>query len=455
MSCNPVLSISGISKFFEIYQRPSHRLFQMICRGKRQFFTPFWALKDISFEVNRGDCIGIIGKNGAGKSTLLQVITGTLSPSSGSVSCAGRIAALLELGSGFNPEFTGLENIYLNASILGLNSHEIDEQLDKIIKFADIGEFLHQPIKTYSSGMVVRLAFAVVAHVNADILIIDEALAVGDAFFTQKCMRFLRNFLRTGTILFVSHDAAAVNSLCNRAILLESGTIKICGSPKEVTEMYLKDMYEAQQGAFSENNSAVQQFIFSNESRRDMRQDFFNSTNLRNDIQVFTFEPNEADFGAGGVTIEHVTLTDKDNIPLSWIVGGESVALKIFLLAKKDVYSPIVGFFVKNYLGQNLFGDNTYLTYQRSPVRVSAGEMFEASFCFTMPILEKGDFSFSVAVAEGTQENHIQHDWKHDALIIRSVASSCATGMIGIPMQHIEIKNGSSGENFNNAKGSG
>ena len=251
MSCNPVLSISGISKFFEIYQRPSHRLFQMICRGKKQFFTPFWALKDISFEVNRGDCIGIIGKNGAGKSTLLQVITGTLSPSSGSVSCAGRIAALLELGSGFNPEFTGLENIYLNASILGLNSHEIDEQLDKIIKFADIGEFLHQPIKTYSSGMVVRLAFAVVAHVNADILIIDEALAVGDAFFTQKCMRFLRNFLRTGTILFVSHDAAAVNSLCNRAILLESGTIKICGSPKEVTEMYLKDMYEAQQGAFS------------------------------------------------------------------------------------------------------------------------------------------------------------------------------------------------------------
>ncbi|MDD4844943.1 MAG: Wzt carbohydrate-binding domain-containing protein, partial [Anaerotignum sp.] len=218
---------------------------------------------------------------------------------------------------------------------------------------------------------------------------------------------------------------------------------------------YLKDMYEAQQGAFSENNSAVQQFIFSNESRRDMRQDFFNSTNLRNDIQVFKFEPNEADFGAGGVTIEHVTLTDKDNIPLSWIVGGESVALKIFLLAKKDVYSPIVGFFVKNYLGQNLFGDNTFLTYQMSPVRVSAGEMFEASFCFTMPILEKGDFSFSVAVAEGTQENHIQHDWKHDALIIRSVASSCATGMIGIPMQHIEIKNGSSGENFNNAKGSG
>ena len=444
MSFNPLLSITNVSKFFEIYQRPSHRLFQMIWRGKKHFFTPFWALKDISFAVNAGDCIGIIGKNGAGKSTLLQIITGTLAPSSGNVTCHGRIAALLELGSGFNPEFTGLENIYLNASILGLKAHEIDEQLNKIIEFADIGEFLHQPIKTYSSGMVVRLAFAVVAHVHADILIIDEALAVGDAFFTQKCMRFLRNFLKAGTILFVSHDAAAVNSLCNRAILLESGRLKICGSPKEVTETYLKDIYEAQQGAFAQENNITPRPFFSNESTRDMRMDFFNNSNLRNDIKVFKFEPNEADFGAGGIIIEHVVLTDKDNVPLSWIVGGELVKLKIFLLAKKDVYSPIVGFFVKNYLGQNLFGDNTYLTYRESPVRVRSGERFEASFFFTMPILDKGDYSFSVAVAEGTQENHVQHDWKHDALIIRSVASSCATGMMGIPMNHIEITCGDS-----------
>lgn len=203
MSCsdNVAICIDGVSKYFEIYEKPAHRLLQMIFRGHRQYYRPFWALHDISFEVKRGECVGIIGRNGAGKSTLLQIITGTLTPSAGKVHIKGRVAALLELGSGFNPEFTGRENVYLNASILGLTNKEIDARYDDIVAFADIGEFIDQPIKSYSSGMVVRLAFAVVAHVDADVLIVDEALSVGDAFFTQKCMRFLRRFMKDNTVL--------------------------------------------------------------------------------------------------------------------------------------------------------------------------------------------------------------------------------------------------------------
>ena len=187
----------------------------------------------------------------SGKSTLLQMICGTLNPTSGSIQTNGRIAALLELGSGFNPEFTGRENVYMNASVLGLSNEEIDARFDDIVAFADIGDFIEQPVKTYSSGMMVRLAFAVIAHVDADILVIDEALAVGDAFFTQKCMRFLRNFMKTGTVLFVSHDTGSIKSLCNYALWLEKGQVLQEGTPKEVCELYLEAFYEAQQGKSS------------------------------------------------------------------------------------------------------------------------------------------------------------------------------------------------------------
>ena len=197
----------------------------MIGRAPSTFFREFWALKDVSFEVKRGETVGIIGRNGSGKSTLLQIICGTLSPTGGQVETHGRVAALLELGSGFNPEFTGRENVYMNGSVIGLSRDEIDTLFDDIVAFADIGEFIDQPVKTYSSGMYVRLAFAVIAHVNADTLVIDEALAVGDVFFVQKCMRFLRKFMDEGTIIFVSHDTGAVVNLCNRAFMLNKGQV--------------------------------------------------------------------------------------------------------------------------------------------------------------------------------------------------------------------------------------
>lgn len=437
-----VISVQHVSKFFEIYEKPSHRLLQMLFHGKKQFYRPFWALQDISFEVKRGECVGIIGRNGAGKSTLLQIITGTLSPSSGTVECQGRVAALLELGSGFNPEFTGRENVYLNASILGLTDKEIAERYDDIVAFADIGDFIDQPVKSYSSGMAVRLAFAVVAHVDADILIVDEALAVGDAFFTQKCMRFLRNFMEKNTVLFVSHDTAAVNGLCNSAIMLEHGKIKRIGTPKEITEQYLEDVCLSNQGhdTLKAKESPKTPALKQEKDFRDCRQNMINASSLRNDIEVFRFNPDEASFGKGGASIVDVVLTDEENHPLSWIIGGERVKLRITCLAHQALFRPIIGFYIKDRHGQNLFGDNTYLVYREHPLSIEAEEYFSAEFLFRMPILANGDYSVCPAVAEGTQDEHVQHHWIHDALIFKSHATSCSTGILGIPMENITLQ---------------
>src|SRR5450759_1720920 len=235
------IRVSNLSKCYQIYNAPRDRLKQFVVprlqrmagQTPRQYFREFWALKDISFEIKKGETVGIIGRNGSGKSTLLQLICGTLSPTGGSVATNGRIAALLELGSGFNPEFTGRENVYMNAAVLGLSKEEVDQRFDAIAAFADIGYFIEQPVKAYSSGMMVRLAFAVIAHVNADILVIDEALSVGDAIFTQKCARFLRAFREKGTLLLVSHDTSSVINLCQSAIWLDQGATRMQSTAQE------------------------------------------------------------------------------------------------------------------------------------------------------------------------------------------------------------------------------
>lgn len=233
------LSIKNVSKCFEMYEKPVHRLFQTLCAGHKKFFKEFWALKDICFDVHKGEFVGIIGRNGAGKSTLLQIITGTLQPTTGTVECKGRIAALLELGSGFNPEFTGRENVYMNAAILGLTKEETDAKYQEIVDFADIGDFINQPVKTYSSGMMVRLAFAVNAMVEPDILIVDEALTVGDLAFQNKCVEYIMRLCRRGSsILFVSHDLSTLQRFCNRAIWLDNHTIHMTGDPVSVCTEY-------------------------------------------------------------------------------------------------------------------------------------------------------------------------------------------------------------------------
>jgi lipopolysaccharide transport system ATP-binding protein len=362
-------------------------------------------------------------------------------PTTGEVESRGRIAALLELGSGFNPEFTGRENVYVNGTVLGLSREQIDTRFAKIAAFADIGEFMEQPVKMYSSGMAVRLAFAVIANVDADILVIDEALAVGDAFFVQKCMRFLRQFMERGTVFFVSHDTAAIVNLCDRAIWLENGRIKAIGRPKEVTEAYLADAVESHQGASLTRINVSQKSPQDHENELlDQRSKYLNSSKYRNDIQLFHFDPASASYGRGGATIVNVQLQDSTGRTLVWCVGGEQVLLRIRCTAHQQLLGPIVGYYLKDRLGQLLFGDNTYLSRAASPLQVESGESFEGIFEFCMPILPVGNYSFCVAIAEGTQTNHVQHHWIHDALLITSHTSSVSTGLLGIPMTHIELR---------------
>ena len=436
------IKVENLSKCYQIYDKPQDRLLQMLARGRKQYFKEFWALKDVSFEIKKGETVGIIGRNGSGKSTLLQMICGTLNPTSGSIQTNGRIAALLELGSGFNPEFTGRENVYMNASVLGLSNQEIDARFDDIVAFADIGDFIGQPVKTYSSGMLVRLAFAVIAHVDADILVVDEALAVGDAFFTQKCMRFLRNFMKKGTVLFVSHDTGAVVNLCSKAVLLSHGQIVKTGSPKDVTQQYLATLYESNQTVdglqIDEINASVNE-VESPSEYRDMRENLINASTLRNDIEVFEFTMDQEGFGTGQAKIVSVRILDRDSAPLSWVVGGEDVVLEIKCLIHKDMLNPIVGFQFKDRLGQVVFCDNTFLTYQHSPLIADAGSVIIARFEFRLPVLPSGDYSISPAIAEGSQKEHVQHSWLHDALIVRVHASIVCLGLVGLPMKKITL----------------
>jgi len=440
MSPEVVIAVDHLGKAYQVYQRPQDRFLQMLLRGRKRYFNEFQALKDVSFTIERGETVGIIGRNGSGKSTLLQIICGTLLQSSGQVSVRGRIAALLELGAGFNPEFTGRENVNLYASILGLDETQIAARFQSIVSFADIGEFLDQPVKTYSSGMVVRLAFAVIAHVDADILIIDEALAVGDAYFVQKCMRYLRRFRERGTLLFVSHDTSSVVALCDRAIWLESGGIRSIGAAKDVVGLYLEGLYntdavpetDTRTIATSRNRDAAVEY-------RDQRQALINNSNLRNDIEVIGFNEHAADFTDGQADIVDVAFLE-DGKKLSWMVGGESVTLKIHCVSAIELDSPIVGFFVKNRLGQHVFGDNTYLTYWESPIAVPAGGSCVASFEFTMPMLPVGDYSVDVSISNGTQERFYMINWKYDVLLFRVEASAIVHGLVGIPMRSILLE---------------
>lgn len=442
-----VVRVSNVSKCYQIYNKPGDRLKQFIWprlqrlmgRVPRQYFREFWALDGISFEIKKGETVGVIGRNGSGKSTLLQLICGTLYPSAGHIEVNGRVAALLELGSGFNPEFTGRENVFMNASVLGLSRQQTEARFPDIEAFADIGNFIDQPVKTYSSGMMVRLAFAVIAHVDADILVIDEALAVGDAFFTQKCMRFLRKFMKTGTVLFVSHDTGSVKNLCTRAIWLERGKVLEQGSAKEVCDLYLEAFYEAQQGKSSTTKLKTNKREDVVHPKKDQRLQFINASNLRNDLQMFVFDPETAGFGRGGATITQVEFLDSHGDPLSWVVGGEVVCFQVMAVCHQALDAPIVGFFVKDRLGQPLFGDNTYVTYQDVPHGCDAGQIMCARFVFEMPRLAAGDYTVTVAVADGSQQEHVQHHWIHDALYFKSESSSVAAGLIGIPMRDISL----------------
>lgn len=449
MADDVVIRVQNLSKCYHIYDAPHDRLKQAIyprlqrLAGKqpKQYCREFWALKNVSFEIKKGETVGIIGRNGSGKSTLLQLICGTLHATSGTIETQGRIAALLELGSGFNREFTGRENVYINASILGLTQAEIDAKYDEIVAFAEIGEFIDQPVKTYSSGMFVRLAFAVIAHVDAAILVIDEALAVGDVFFRQKCMRFLNNFKMNGTILFVTHDSGAIVSFCDRAIWLEHGEAQSIGQAKHVCETYLAKRYDA--ARFDGLNQTTKTPLPSSKgnplSKYDARLDFINHSNLRNDIEVFDFAQETRGFGNGGATITNARLTDLEGRQLSWVVGGEMVRIEIEALVNATCSHLVTGFQLKDRLGQTLFDQNSYIAYCLNPVAANPNEVVRSIFTFRFPILPRGSYTVDVAIADGIPPNVTQLQWLHDAFRLESHASSVVSGLVGLACDSIEL----------------
>ena len=439
MCSEPVIEISGLGKAYNIYKKPQDRLKQMLWRRWRRFYAEYWAIHDISLSVERGETIGIIGRNGSGKSTLLQLIAGTVTPTQGSVKVQGRVAALLELGAGFNPEFTGRENVYLAASILGLGQAEIEARLAPIIEFAAIGDFLDQPVKLYSSGMFARLAFAVAAHVDADILIVDETLSVGDAAFNQKCMRFIRAFKTRGTLLFVSHDMGAVAALCDRVVWIDRGALRAQGTAKEICFEYLAAMEQERDDSSSFRVAGRRTAPEPARIVQDPRRAMLESSVHRNEIDLFDFDEQARSFGQNGARILDVGLEDTQGQRLAALVGGEDAVLRISCQAVTDVARPIVGFQIKDRLGQFLFGDNTYLTYRLAPTPMDAGTVFSARFHFQMPFLPTGDYSVVAAIAEGTQAENVPHHWIDDALFFRVQSSHVTRGLVGIPMLDIAI----------------
>ncbi|WP_225032762.1 ABC transporter ATP-binding protein [Paraburkholderia sp. XV] len=444
------VEVHGLGKRYEIYAAPQDRLKQMVLprlsrlvgRESKEYFREFWALRDVNLKVGVGETVAIIGQNGSGKSTFLQLVCGTLSPTQGEVLRRGRIAALLELGAGFNPEFTGEENVFLSGMLYGLTEAQLKERYKSIIEFAEIGDFVSQPVKTYSSGMYVRLAFAIAAHVDADVLVVDEALSVGDVRFTQKCMRFLREFQKNGTLLFVSHDVGAVTSLCSRAVWLDRGSVRLDGPAKEVVEAYLAEQHVLDRKAQGVTVTAAKaERARAKMAQLDVIDQRAEQLKGSNSIKLFEFDADahSGSFGAGGATISNVAMIDQDGQALQMVEGGELVTLDIAVDIHATLSGLIVGFYLKDRLGQRLFGANTHLSHENA-IEGEASDQIHASFQFRMPYLPIGAYSFDAAVASGTQQDHTQQQWVHDALQFRAIESPFSHGLIGIPMLKISVE---------------
>lgn len=436
MSERTVIEVSSLGKSFRLYSRAEDRLKQLLSGGRRQHYEEFWALRNVTLNLRRGETLGVIGENGAGKSTLLRLICGTLRPTVGSVKVEGRIAALLELGSGFNPQFTGRENVWMSASVLGLSKAEIAARFNDIAEFAGIGDFMEMPVKVYSSGMQARLAFAVSAHVDADILILDEIMSVGDQVFRQKCMRYLDRFRARGTVLFVSHDAGTVARLCERALWLEQGQMRELGPTSGVCANYVTSLAERA----DRRESAAHAGLMTRWSVPPPSPVLDRRRRAGNRIELSDFNPDAPWHGHGGATIEDAFFSRPDKGRLAEIAGGNEVELRVHCRADRDLPRPIVGFMLRDRLGQNVFGDNTYLAYREAPRSVAQGDAFVATFRFQLPFLARGDYSLTVAITEGTQDDHSHIHWIEEALTLSIHESPVRRGIVGIPAKDVRIE---------------
>jgi homopolymeric O-antigen transport system ATP-binding protein len=401
---SPVVEFREVSKSYPIYPTPSARLKELACLNRVSFHRDFWALRDITFEIHQGETFCIVGENGSGKSTLLQMVAGILHPTSGQISVRGRVAALLELGSGFNPEFSGRDNVYVNAAILGLSRKEIAAKFEQIEAFAEIGDFIDQPVKTYSSGMAVRLAFSVAIHVDPEILLVDEALAVGDIYFHQRCMRKVNELRENGvTILFVTHSAGEVKSIGDRALWLDKGAMREIGSTEHVVNRYLAAMYEKDSAYLTTLHRNAQRIAHAPVKAPEL---------------VDTIPNIDHRFGDSRAEIIGIAVLDLAGHSVHLLEPLSAIVVRISVRAAEDITLPIVGFIMRNHMGLDFAGTNTAREGFELPP-MAAGDIYTVDFHLQLPELYPSSFSFSPAIADGTLRSYSTCDWIDNAIVLQ------------------------------------
>lgn len=401
------IDVRGVGKRYDIYERPSHRLLQGLMRGRRRYQREFWALRGVDLQVRPGETVGIVGRNGSGKSTLLQMLAGTLTPTEGQVSVHGRVAALLELGSGFNPDFTGRENVYLNAAILGLARAEVDARLDDILAFADIGEFIDQPVRNYSSGMALRLAFAVQAQVQPRVLIVDEALAVGDARFQAKCFARLKQLKEDGVaILLVSHATEQIVQHCDHALLLDGGRPICNGKPRDVVNRYLDLLFGKHREQAPANGGEEREAIPAL-PLADGSGSFETRPN---------YNPHEYRWGDGAARIVDFSLGSATQSYPIVVESGARMRLRLRITFEREVVRPILGFFIKTKEGVVVYASNTeYKPVPELASRGRPGDTIDVDLQFRARLAD-GDYFISVGIASRNEVEVVPHDRRYDAI---------------------------------------
>jgi teichoic acid transport system ATP-binding protein len=404
-----VIQVKNLTKMYKLYDKPSDRLKEALGLTKKKLYKEHYALRDVNFDIQEGECVGIIGTNGSGKSTILKIITGVLTPTQGEVKVDGRISALLELGAGFNMEYSGLENVYLNGTMIGFSKEEIDARLDDILEFADIGDFIHQPVKTYSSGMFVRLAFAVAINIDPEILVVDEALSVGDVFFQAKCYHKFEEFKKQGkTILFVSHDLSSVSKYCDRVILLNKGVKLDEGSPKQMVDLYKQLLVGQdpvkQQEADKEKKAAVQSEGTGN----------------------FQANPNMLEYGNRMAEIIHFEVLDDRGMLSNTIEKGTEFKIRMKVHFNEDIQEPIMAYTFKNIKGTEITGTNTM--FEKAQVaRSGAGDECTVTFTQNMD-LQGGEYLLSFGCTGYKDGDFTVFHRLYDACNITVVSSKNTVG---------------------------
>ena len=409
MENKKVIQVKNLTKMYKLYDKPSDRLKEALGLTRKKLYKEHYALRDVNFDIQEGECVGIIGTNGSGKSTILKIITGVLTPTEGEVKVDGRISALLELGAGFNMEYSGLENVYLNGTMIGFSKEEIDARLDDILEFADIGDFIHQPVKTYSSGMFVRLAFAVAINIDPEILVVDEALSVGDVFFQAKCYHKFEEFKKQGkTILFVSHDLSSVSKYCDRVILLNKGVKLDEGSPKQMVDLYKQLLVGQdpvkQQEADKEKKVAVQSEGTGN----------------------FQANPNMLEYGNRMAEIIHFEVLDDRGMLSNTIEKGTEFKIRMKVHFNEDIQEPIMAYTFKNIKGTEITGTNTM--FEKAQVaRSGAGDECTVTFTQNMD-LQGGEYLLSFGCTGYKDGDFTVFHRLYDACNITVVSSKNTVG---------------------------